>query len=196
MSWFRQPRPQAVSNVVQNNIHSITQLEQEFADQRTPLDRVSDAITSFAGSLRFILAHAGIFLLWVVVNTPWVLGRYSFDPYPYVFLNLVLAAEAVFLGTFVLMSQNRQNRQAERRASLDLQIGLLAEQETTKTLQMLSRICDRLGLEEVAHDRELQQMIQTTHVQTLAQELQKANDAGETSAAAEPMAPAGQKPAS
>jgi uncharacterized membrane protein len=191
MNWFGKRRP-AVSPAVKKNITSIAQLEQEVEEQRTPFDRVSDAITGFVGSLQFILAHAAFFLIWVVVNTPWVLGPHAFDPYPYVFLNFLLAMEAVLLGTFVLMSQNRQNRQAERRAHLDLQIGLLAEQETTKTLQMLGRLCERLGLAEVAQDRELQHMIQTTHVETLARELEQANEADTPSP---PVAPAPSPPA-
>jgi uncharacterized membrane protein len=180
MPWFRRRR-QAVSPAIQKNINSVAQLEQEFAQRRSFLDRVSDGISTFAGSLQFILAHVIIFALWIVLNTPWVLGPYSFDPYPYIFMNFVLAVEAVFLGTFVLMSQNRQNRQDEQRARLNMQIGLLAEQETTKTLQMLQRICDHLGLKDVSKDKELQQMIETTHVEEVARELQKAK-AEETAA--------------
>jgi uncharacterized membrane protein len=81
-----------------------------------------------------------------------------------------------------MMSQNRQNREADQRANLDLQIGLLAEQETTKTLQMLQRIAEHLGLQEVTKDRELKQMIQTTHVEELAEELKKAREAEEAAA--------------
>jgi uncharacterized membrane protein len=179
MRWFRRREPEAVSSVVKKNITSIAQLEHEFAEQRTHLDRVSDTISTFVGSIQFILAHAIVFLIWVVINTTWVLGEYAFDRYPYVFLNFVLGTEAVFLGTLVLMSQNRQNRASERRAGIDLQIGLLAEQETTKTLQMLRQICERLGMPEFARDKELQQMIQTTHVEELAKELQKANEEAE-----------------
>ncbi len=181
MPWFRRRR-EAVPPVIRENINSVTQLEQEFANQRTPLDRISDTITGFVGSIQFILAHVVGFALWVVLNTHWVLGEYSFDPYPYIFLNFMLGMEAVFLGTFVLMSQNRQSRAAEQRARLDLQIGMLSEQETTKTLEMLRRICDHLGLKEVTKDKELQQMIETTHVEQLARELQKAH-------AKEPAAP-------
>src|SRR5207244_616881 len=159
--------------VIRQNISSIAELDKEFAQERSRLDRLSDGISTFVGSIQFLFAHVLIFGAWIVINTPWVLGRHAFDPYPYVFLNLVLAVEAVFLGTFVLMSQNRQNRHADQRANLDLQVGLLAERETTKTLQMLQRICEHLGLQEVKKDKELKQMIETTHVQELAQELQQ-----------------------
>src|SRR5262249_6673818 len=108
----------------------------------------------------------------------------------FVFLNFVLAVEAVLLGTFVLMSQNRQNRAAAMRSELELQINLLAEQESTKALQMLRSICDHLGLRAAAKDPELQQLSQTTHVETLAKELEKARMEEEAKAAAG-SAPAG-----
>jgi uncharacterized membrane protein len=183
MPWFRRRRQDPnVPAVIRQNISSVTQLEQEFARQSSPLDRVSDAITAFVGSPQFILAHVVIFAAWMAFNTPWILGAYAFDPYPYIFMNFVLGVEAVFLGTFVLMSQNRQSRLAEQRARLDQQIGLLAEQETTKTLQMLQRICEKLGIQEVVKDRELAQMIKTTHVEELAHELQKARESEQAAA--------------
>jgi uncharacterized membrane protein len=186
MAWFRKRRHE-IPAVVKKNIHSITELEREFARERTTLDRVSDAITAFVGSIQFIIAHLILFLAWIIGNTAWILGNEAFDPYPYIFLNFVLGAEAVFLGTFVLMSQNRQSRQAEQRARLDLQIGLLAEQETTKTLQMLQRICERLGIKDVGNDKELQQMIETTHVDELARLLHKERE--EKQAPPQPTAP-------
>jgi uncharacterized membrane protein len=161
MRWFRRKHRPVVPPVIEQNIRSITQLESEFASQRSPFDRISDVISGFAGSIQFIAAHVVFFTAWLVTNSPWGLGSRAFDPYPYVFLNFVLAVEAVLLGTFVLMSQNRQNHLAEQRGHLELQINLLAEQETTKTLQLLQVICERLGIDEVAWDEQLKQMIAT-----------------------------------
>src|SRR5262245_4043154 len=149
-----------VPGVTQRNIEAIAQLEQDFIRRRSLLDRASDAISAFVGSIQFVIAHAVILALWVLLNVGALSGLKPFDPYPFVFLNLVLAVEAVFLSTFVLMSQNRQNHLADRWAHLDLQVSLLAEQETTKMLQMLRQICDQLGLKQVARDRELRQMLQ------------------------------------
>ena len=160
----------------QRNIDSIVQLEQGFLRERTTLDVWSDKITTFAGSIYFVIAHVLLIFAWVMVN---VVPGLDFDEYPFQFMNLVLAVEAVFLSTFVLMSQNRQNRQADRWAHIDLQISLLAEQESTKMLQMLQQICDRLGLDKVANDKELKEMIKTTHVETLAGDLDQARVAVE-----------------
>jgi len=169
-----------VPGVAQRNIDAIAQLEQEFTRQRSTLDRVSDGISSFVGSVQFVLAHAVAFLIWILLNAGIVPGLPAFDPYPFTFLNLVLAIEAVFLSTFVLMSQNRQNHQADRWAHLDLQVSLLGEQETTKMLQMLGKICDHLGLKQVTRDKELKEMVQTTHVEVLAEELNQARETPET----------------
>jgi len=172
MPWFRRRRP-PVSPAVLKNITSIRELEKELAKQRSPLDWVSDTITGFTGSLRFIIAHVIFFAAWMAINTTLVLGKRAYDPYPYVFLNLVLAVEAVLLGTFVLMSQARQNRQADLWLHVVLQVSLLAEQETTKTLQLLQRICERLDLRDAARDQELRQLIQKTQVETLTEQLRE-----------------------
>jgi uncharacterized membrane protein len=185
MRWFRK-RSKAVPTPVQENIDSVAQIEGEFVRRRSRLDRVSDATSRFTGSVQFIVAHALFFTTWMGWNASWALGERAFDPYPFVLLNLVLAVEAVLLGTFVLMSQNRQNRQSDQWAHVVLQISLLAEQESTKTLQLLQQICERLGLHEAARDRELSQMIETTHLQTLVQELEKARNPEQVSPAPRP----------
>jgi uncharacterized membrane protein len=151
----------------------VAELEQQLAERRSPLDRVSDTITNFTGSLRFIIAHLLFFAVWFTFNTLWLVGWLRFDPYPFVFLNLLLAVEAVLLGTFILMSQSRQNRRDDLWLHVLLQLSMLNEQETTKTLQMLQRICQHLGLKDAAGDKELQQLIQTTQVQALAAEIEQ-----------------------
>lgn len=178
MAWFRKRHP-AVPTAIQKNIARVAEVEQELARQQTPVDRISDIITSFTGSIRFIIAHAVFFVVWVVINAAFVLGGFAFDPYPYQFLNFILAVEAVLLGTFVLMSQNRQNRRDELWLRIGLQISMLAEQESTKTLQLLQRICERLDIRDAASDKELKQLIQTTQLETLAQEMEAARKEGE-----------------
>lgn len=163
-----------LSKPVWENITTVAQLEEEYARRRSALDRVSDEISRFAGSFGFIIAHVLLIGGWVALNSP--MGERAFDPYPYVFLNLVLGIEAVLLGTFVLMSQNRQARQTDHWAHLGLQVSLLAERENTKGLRLLTRICKQLGLEDVADDKELREMLATTHVQSLAKELMEARE--------------------
>jgi uncharacterized membrane protein len=161
------------------NIESVAEIEKALHRQRSTVDRISDRITAFAGSLSFVAVHVTVFIVWVVLNTLWLTGVLkfeAFDPYPYVFLNLVLSLESVFLTSFVLISQNRQARQAEQWAHVGLQIGLLSEQETTKMLQLLQAICGRLEMPEAGKDRELKEMVQKTHVHELVEHLEKARD--------------------
>jgi uncharacterized membrane protein len=75
-----------------------------------------------------------------------------FDPFPFGFLMLLVSLEAIFLTAIVLMTQNRMRRQADKRAHLDLQVNLLAEQELTAMLQMLNALCERMGVAAPARD--------------------------------------------
>jgi len=88
----------------------------------------------------FIAAHAIWFGGWIVFNST----RFAFDPFPYGLLNVIVALEAVFLTSVVLLTQNNQMRLTDRRAGLDLQVNVLAEKELTAMLRMLPR-CVRRG---------------------------------------------------
>lgn len=109
-------------------------------------DRIADAISRFAGSLTFVVAQLVVVVAWVVINLGWV-GLKPFDP-SFVILATVASVEAIFLSTFVLMSQNRAAVQADRRAELDLQVNLLAEHEVTRMLDLTVAIARSLGLPE------------------------------------------------
>ena len=165
-----------LSGAVSRNIAAVRDLEAQVRSGRSRIDRVTDGISRFAGSPRFLAAQVAVVGAWVVVNA--FPGPARFDPFPFAFLNFVLAVEAILLSTVVLMAQNRQGREATEQADLHLQIGLLAEQETTKMLQMLRDIHTKLGLGGAAKDPELREMIQTTQVE-LIDELKRARAEGE-----------------
>jgi uncharacterized membrane protein len=153
-----------------DQIETVARLEREFLETRTRVERVADAIGSFAGSIQFVILHLVWFALWVAINT----GRFgipAFDPFPYVFLSMIVSLEAVLLSTFVLMKQNRMSQRADHRDHLNLQVDMLTEREVTKILQMLQRICERMGLEQTAKDSEVEQLSQATAIDALAQEL-------------------------
>ena len=96
--------------------------------------------------MAFVWVHVLWFSVWIIANTA-VIPIKPIDPYPFSFLTLVVSLEAIFLSTFILISENRQARIDERRNHLDLQINLLAEQEYTKTLQLLEQIANKLGVD-------------------------------------------------
>src|SRR5262249_35138146 len=95
-NWFSRRR-RALPEAVKKNIQSIAQLEQEVERRRSPVDRVSDAVTRFAGSVWSAAAHAALFTGWILVNTGCLPGVRPFDPYPFSFLGLAVALEAIFL---------------------------------------------------------------------------------------------------
>ena len=135
----------ALSAVIERNIRTIIQLRQKAASKRSLQDRIADAITSFSGRMAFAYVHILWFAVWILLNTG-RLGVAAFDPFPYGLLTMIVSLEAIFLSTFVLISQNRLSAEAERRADLDLHVGMLTEHELTRVLQMLDAIQDKLGI--------------------------------------------------
>jgi len=159
------------STVIRDNIDAVANMEQQFLERRTRLDRVVDTIADFTGSLTFVLIHLAVFVLWPILNLGVISFLPAFDPYPYVMLATVVSCEAVLLATFVLMKQNRMAQRADERDHLHLQINLLAEKEVTKILQTLAIMCERMGIEDPASDPQIQELTQNTAVDDLAREL-------------------------
>lgn len=162
---------ESVSTHLERNVKAIAQLEERAIEQRSSADRLSDGITWFAGSAGFVIFHAIGFAFWLVVNVGLVPGVSPFDPYPFSFLTLVVSLEAIFLAIFVLMSQNRAARLADRRAHLDLQVDLLAERELTVMLHMLRALCakQKVTLDDVGSD--VTDLLEETDVSELASSL-------------------------
>jgi uncharacterized membrane protein len=107
------------------------------------------------------------------VNTGEVSGVRPFDPYPFSLFAMIVAVEAVVLSSFILMRQNRMMRRGEHRDHLNLQVTLLAEKEITKVLQMVRAICGRMGLENIAADKEIRELSQNTSIESLSQTLKE-----------------------
>jgi uncharacterized membrane protein len=162
--------------VARQNIRAVSDLEAEIDRRRTRADRLTDAVSRFVGSFRFLIVQLAVILIWIGVNLALEPSDRAFDPFPFDFLTLLLDIEVILLSTFVLMSQDRQSRRTEQWGHVQLQVALLAEQEATKMLQMLREVCGRLGLDRVANDPELAQMIRATRIEELAHELEKARD--------------------
>ena len=158
------------------NIEKIADLEAQHLGQRSMMERVGDRLVAVAGTGTFALVHVIWFAAWIAVNFGWLRGwapaLAPFDPYPFNLLTMVVSLEAIFITIGVMISQNRMTRLAERRAHLDLQINLLAEQESTATLRLLARIAERLGIEpEAAAGQERATLEAETDVKELVAEL-------------------------
>ena len=114
-------------------------------------ERIAGAITRFTGTMRFVYLHILAYGFWILANLGVIPGVPEFDP-SFVILAMVASVEAIFLSTFILITQNRMSSAADKRAELDLQISLLAEHEVTRLVALLSSIADRLGIETEIDD--------------------------------------------
>jgi uncharacterized membrane protein len=113
---------------------------QQHADAQPFADRVADALANLIGSWKFILIQTAIFVVWVIVNTLWLLQAYQFDPYPFILFNLFMSAEAAYASPLILMSQNRQADRDRLHAEEDYRTNLAAKEEIETILRELSRL--------------------------------------------------------
>jgi uncharacterized membrane protein len=148
-------RGSELARVVERNIRTLLEQRRVEERRRSLQDRIADAITGFTGSMRFVYLHLILYGLWIAINLG-ALPIKPFDP-TFVVLAMVASVEAIFLSTFVLISQNRMAVLADKRADLDLQISLLAEHEISRVITLVAAIADRMGIEE-ARDPELEEL--------------------------------------
>ena len=162
-----------LSSPAVDNIRAIVDLQRQAAREARRSERISDAITAFAGSLAFVLIHVLMFATWAAWNS-WSPASWRFDPYPFGLMTLLVSLEAVLVSTFVLIAQNRMRRQSEQRDHLDLQINLLAEQEMTLVLRLLRQIAERLEIPPESDDAEkAQELAEQTNVYDLMHTIKK-----------------------
>jgi uncharacterized membrane protein len=174
---------QTEADVTRQNIQAMRRLEAAQMARRTRADRVAAAIAGFCGSMTFVWIHVALFAAWIGYNSlPWF---DHFDPYPFTFLTLVVSLEAIFLATFILISQNYDMRISERRNQLDLQIDLLAEQEDTKILRILERIANKVGA-HVGDDPQVRALEQAMRPDALAKQIEEAYRTDEDEPPAKP----------
>jgi uncharacterized membrane protein len=134
------------NEIIRKNISAISDMQRRDVAARKPQERISDLITRFSGSTLFVFLHVIWFGLWILLNIGLVhLPHISeFDPFPFGLLTMIVSLEAIFLSTFVLISQNRMSALTEKRAELDLQVNMLSEQKAAKTLELLEHIAQQL----------------------------------------------------
>ena len=160
-------------DVLSKNIAAIAEMERQALHQRTTVDKIGDAITHATGSMTFAVAHVMWFGAWILINVGAIPGIEPFDRFPFGLLTLVVSLEAILLTVFVLMSQSRMTRLSEKRAHLDLQLDLLEEQELTAILRMVQALCKKHGVDVVARDLEIEQLVKHTDVKHLAVALEE-----------------------
>jgi uncharacterized membrane protein len=136
---------QGMAKIVERNIQALLERRKQEEEKKTIEERIADAITKFTGSMLFVYIHLILFGGWIIWNVGWI-GLKPFDP-TFVVLAMAASVEAIFLSTFVLISQNRMNIQADKRADLDLQISLLTEHEVTRMITLITAMAKKMQIE-------------------------------------------------
>ena len=130
------------------NDHSNSKEKINF-DKLTFGQRLADRVTTFGGSWAFIISFFIFLLVWVLVNSFWLSRFESWDPYPFVFLNLILACLVSLQAPMILMSQNRHQERDRAKAEKDYMINRKAEREIEiiqKELRAIKRlVCGKKG---------------------------------------------------
>jgi uncharacterized membrane protein len=157
-----------VSEITRRNVRTVRELEELAVADPSFADRTASFVARFCGSIHFVWIHAVAFGLWIAVNA--FPGLPHWDPYPFTFLTMWASMESIFIASFILIAQNYAMRVSERRAQLELQINVLAEQEATKTLRMLDAIARQVGA-QVGNDPEVAALAEATKLDSLAKQI-------------------------
>lgn len=165
----RQPSPDRRQRAVGTS-RAVRALKARHAAARSPLESAADRLTRIASSGYFLAAHALWFVTWVLWNTGLIVGLAPIDPFPFGLLTMIVSLEAIFLAIFVLMAQRREASIAELREEITLHVLLRAEEEVTKTLQLVAGLYPRLG-HRLAEDPELADMMKPLDADSIERQL-------------------------
>ncbi len=163
----------SAEELTEQNVDKVSQLEESAKQNRTSTDRIAEAIANFCGSMTFVWVHVIWFGGWILLNL--IPGLPHFDQFPFTFLTLVVSLEAIFLSTFILISQNLETRISERRSHLDLQLNILSEQENTKMITILLAIAEKVGA-DLTPDPHLEALREETMPERLIEQIQARED--------------------
>jgi uncharacterized membrane protein len=179
-----EPKP-TIEELTRRNVAIIAEMEKAAAQVRTRGERIADRLATWVGSWTFLAIQTIILLLWIILNVCAWFNHW--DPYPFILLNLALSFQSAYAAPVLMISQNRQAKLSERRNHLDLQINMLAEQETTEILRLLRLFCEHSGVglgkcdngrafEEETRHKEIVRMIRN-EIEDRAEEMRKVREA-------------------
>ncbi|MFV1917605.1 MAG: DUF1003 domain-containing protein [Patescibacteria group bacterium] len=149
----------------------IRSFEAKAKHRRSLTAKIADWLTSYFGSVGFLVLNLVFIVFWILVNMGKVPGVPVFDPYPYILLITFVSLEAIVLTVIVLMSQNRQSQIATLRDELQLQVELITEKELSKALQLLTKILAKKGVK--LSDSELEEMLQAVDTSYIERKLEE-----------------------
>jgi uncharacterized membrane protein len=170
------PQSSGLSSVLARNIQALQSRRLQEEAQASREAQVAGAITRLTGSMIFVYIHLALFGFWILANLGWISGLPKWDP-SFIILGMTASVEAIFLSTFVLISQNRMAAAADKRADLDLQISLLAEHEITKLVTLVSSIAHQLGV-KTEIDAELDEIEEDVSAEAVLDEIEATSPPG------------------
>ena len=153
-------------------IEEIVKLEKNEEKSLSFASKIAKNITDFSGSMKSVFLHVLWFSIWIIVNTN-LTGIKPFDPFPFSLLTMIVSLEAIILTSLVLLTENKQSQQADKRAKIDLVVNMIAESENTTTLQMLKNIQQKLGIKSRESD-EAKSLFKRTEIKRISNEIEKA----------------------
>lgn len=168
------PQPEGLNSAMVRNIQALRDRARREEREARSQDKLAAAVTAFTGSMTFVYLHLVMLIAWILVNVGLVPGAPRFDP-TFVILATAASVEAIFLSTFVLISQNRAARAADLRAELDLQINLLTEHEVTRLIALAAAIAAKLGIPD-ANDSAVQELQRDVAPEAVLDKLEEAED--------------------
>jgi uncharacterized membrane protein len=156
---------QEVINSISGNKILSEQISFSFEEKSTFGERIADKIAEFGGSWTFIITFFSFILFWICLNA-WWLANASFDPFPFILLNLLLSCLAAIQAPIIMMSQNRQEAKDRMRSEHDYKINLKAELE----IQLLHKKIDHILIHQSKRLLEIQR-IQTEMMEAVLNRL-------------------------
>ena len=166
------PQPKSLNSALDRNINALKHHHDLEARKAGLHDKMAERISAFVGSFAFVYIHLLLFGFWIVANLGWIPGVPEWDR-QFVILAMVASVEAIFLSTFVLITQNRMAEMQGRQAALDLQVSLLAEHEVTRLIRQTSAIASKLG---VHFDEDVEELKRDIAPEAVLEAIQNAED--------------------
>lgn len=150
----------------------IQSIKARLDEQRTFSEKLADNLVHWFGGINFVIINTLIFMGWIILNIHIIPGIPAFDPFPFILLTMIVSLEAIFLSIFVLMNQNRESRISELREEIDIQINMIAEQEVTKIIHLLSYLLKHSNI-SYEKDPELKRMMRPLDTEEIRRELER-----------------------
>jgi len=164
---------ESLNSSLRRNIDALRRRREDEDASASGEERLARMVTRFSGSMRFVYLHLALYGGWILANLGAVPDVRPWDP-SFVILAMIASVEAIFMSTFILITQNRMAAAADRRAELDVQISLLAEAEITKLVELVSEIAARMEVPAARHGEveEMKQLVQPEAVLDAIEEAQ------------------------